>query len=566
MSDAAREIKSKFTIAGLLESRGHALKSNACRCPFHDDKTPSFTVDREGKLWNCHAGCGGGDVVNLMARFEDKPVEQLLKEWVVGKVMPARRAAQAAPAFAKPPVKSDVKSVEKCRYTYHDALGREAFKVVRYIPKTFRQIRPTSDGKWAWGMDGVERVLYRLPEIQKSETVWITEGEKDADAMAVLGFCATCNVGGAGKWLDGYSESLAGKDVAICGDNDEPGQAHVELVFEKLAGKVATARIVKVPDTYKDVSEYIESFAEKEEARVVLQSLYDGATPFVKGLKLPLKFIYEIEDAYKKHVRDLAHSSFDLGKWIPSLGREVRALVPGELVLILGATGIGKTALLSNIAMHAAPLKTLFFEMELPDVLMYERLVSWQTKMSGPEIEQAYKQDDLLGKEALAKGFGHLVICTEPRLTPELVTNYVAKSELKFGERPKVVLLDYIQLVAGKGNSRYERASQAAEEIKITAKATNTVIFVASQIGRKGADDDASVTLFDGKDSGSLENSAGLVLGAWRDPKDASLMHLRILKNTKGKSGAEILCNYEGKNHRITERSSESDSHYAQDR
>ncbi len=73
----------------------------------------------------------------------------------------------------------------------------------------------------------VRRVLYRLPEVIKAQTVCVTEGGKDADNLAKIGITATCNCGGAGKWRDDYSESLRGKDVVILGDDDEPGRAHV---------------------------------------------------------------------------------------------------------------------------------------------------------------------------------------------------------------------------------------------------------------------------------------------------------------------------------------------------
>jgi hypothetical protein len=35
-------------------------------CPFHDDHDPSFGVTPSKNLWNCLAGCGGGDVIELV--------------------------------------------------------------------------------------------------------------------------------------------------------------------------------------------------------------------------------------------------------------------------------------------------------------------------------------------------------------------------------------------------------------------------------------------------------------------------------------------------------------------
>jgi DNA primase catalytic core len=40
------------------------------RCPFHEDKTPSFGVTPSKNLWNCLAGCGGGDTIQLVMKKE----------------------------------------------------------------------------------------------------------------------------------------------------------------------------------------------------------------------------------------------------------------------------------------------------------------------------------------------------------------------------------------------------------------------------------------------------------------------------------------------------------------
>ncbi len=50
-----------------LESRGKDLFG---RCPWHEDSDPSFSVTPGKNLWNCLAGCGGGDVIELVMRTE----------------------------------------------------------------------------------------------------------------------------------------------------------------------------------------------------------------------------------------------------------------------------------------------------------------------------------------------------------------------------------------------------------------------------------------------------------------------------------------------------------------
>jgi hypothetical protein len=51
---------------------GEHAKKNA-RCPFHDDKSPSFSVFQIDDSWffKCHAGCGTGDEINFLEKHHD---------------------------------------------------------------------------------------------------------------------------------------------------------------------------------------------------------------------------------------------------------------------------------------------------------------------------------------------------------------------------------------------------------------------------------------------------------------------------------------------------------------
>lgn len=63
-----RDAKQRLTIHDLWPH--FALEgepATSCRCPFHEDKSPSFSVTADGLLWNCFAGCGGGDAVDFFA-------------------------------------------------------------------------------------------------------------------------------------------------------------------------------------------------------------------------------------------------------------------------------------------------------------------------------------------------------------------------------------------------------------------------------------------------------------------------------------------------------------------
>lgn len=519
------------------------------QCPAHDDspKTPSLSVGRSndgGVLLKCFAGCKAEQIVgSLGLKMKDLFGEE--------------RAVQFTPAFrneTEPSGPTEKPVIEK-EYSYRDATGREVYQALRMKPKSFRQ-RHKVNGEWVWTMDGVTRVLYRLPEILNSQVVWVVEGEKDAENLAALGYEATCNVGGAGKWLDAYTESLAGKDIVICGDNDEAGKNHVEKVFESIAGTAKTVRILKLPDTVKDASDYIALFKTADEARLALDELAGAAHPHVKGVSLPIFTVAELEQDYKRFVRSMEQNSFSLGKWLPSL-KYIRPLVPGELVFIIGDTGTGKTGILQQIGKAALPLPTLMFELELPRELMFERFAAMSTRFTCDAVEKTYREakDETL-TDILNKTLHNLFVCSESRLSVQQIENYIMRAELKIGERPRVVLIDYIQLVSAQGANRREKISDIAEGLKVMAKATRTIVIVTSQISRPPTKDaeDWEPNLHSAKESGSIEASCGLLLAAWKDNKDGSLLHVKVLKSTKGGGGLQIACNFDGARMIINER------------
>jgi len=148
-------------------------------------------------------------------------------------------------------------------YPYKDGDGALLYEVLRYEPKGFSQHRPDGNGGWIPRIDDTPRVLYRLPELLKypSATVFVCEGEKDADRVASLGHCATTVA--CGNWTKDCVRALAGRDVIILEDNDEAGRKKATKAAHALHGTAATIRIVQLPGltghpNNKDVSDWLD--------------------------------------------------------------------------------------------------------------------------------------------------------------------------------------------------------------------------------------------------------------------------------------------------------------------
>src|SRR5271166_5925801 len=73
-NELIERIKREVPMAEVCREYGIELKPQGKdligHCPFHDDRTPSFSVTPGKNLWNCLAGCGGGDNIQLVMRWE----------------------------------------------------------------------------------------------------------------------------------------------------------------------------------------------------------------------------------------------------------------------------------------------------------------------------------------------------------------------------------------------------------------------------------------------------------------------------------------------------------------
>ncbi len=227
------------------------------KCPAHDDREASLSIaeGKTGVLLKCFAGCEFDAIVAALgiepsAMFHVRP--------------------------------SKVKTI-LATYDYCDESGKLLYQAVRFEPKSFLQRQPDGHGGWIWNMKGARRVPFHLPEVIAANTVCIAEGEKDCLALdkAVKSFppgrsrATTTNIGGAGKWHDGYSPFLQHKTVFVFADNDDPGRNHAQQVCASVAPFATTVRLVELSGLPEkgDVSDWLETHT-PEELREIL-----GTTP-----------------------------------------------------------------------------------------------------------------------------------------------------------------------------------------------------------------------------------------------------------------------------------------------
>jgi replicative DNA helicase len=233
-----------------------------------------------------------------------------------------------------------------------------------------------------------------------------------------------------------------------------------------------------------------------------------------------------------------------LGNWLPKLG--VRGLAPGDMLGLVADTGNLKTASLLNILAHNADLPAVIFSLELGESQMFERIAAISARREIEEIEQTYRAGRTVDWRK-SQRFRDVLVYTDSMTMAE-IDEEVSRSSAKLGCEPKIVAIDYVQLVnARERGPRYERFSDACESARRLAKKHHCVVIVLSQVARDNNSKDGGVreiTIHDAKETGSFENSCSLLLGLWKISK--TQMKCRVLKNSLGLAGNTVTMDIRG--------------------
>jgi Protein of unknown function (DUF3631) len=162
-------------------------------------------------------------------------------------------------------------------HVYRDERGDPHLRVCRQFDGRRKQYPQShwNGSAWVHGKPKGPKIPYRLPEIMAAPPgapVLVVEGEKCADALAKLGFVATCNSEGADngngtKWTADLKKWFTGRNVVLLPDNDTPGRRHVEHVAKQLHDVAASVRILDLAEHWPhgdpmpkgdDVADWIE--------------------------------------------------------------------------------------------------------------------------------------------------------------------------------------------------------------------------------------------------------------------------------------------------------------------
>jgi replicative DNA helicase len=328
---------------------------------------------------------------------------------------------------------------------------------------------------------------------------------------------------------------------------------YARIVREKaiLRGLISTATEIAT-EAYDNQAD-VEKFVDVAESKIFAIAEQKVTTEFFPVSALLPAAIKEIEKLFdrKELVTGVPTGFHDLDKMTSGMH-------PGDLIIVAGRPGMGKTALALTIGQAAAlatGIGVAIFSLEMSKeqlvlrMLCSEALVNYQDVRSGRLHEK-----DFAKLASAAGGLHQAVIYIDDSAGLSILELRAKARRLKReiqarGSRLGLIVIDYLQLMRGSGrsDSREQEISEISRSLKALAKQLELPVIALSQLNRrveeKGADRRPVMAHL--RESGAIEQDADMILFVYREaaynkelsPEEENDAEIIIGKQRNGPTG-----------------------------
>lgn len=244
-----------------------------------------------------------------------------------------------------------------------------------------------------------------------------------------------------------------------------------------------------------------------------------------------------------------------------SVNQAIGSLQGGDMVVLAGSTGGGKTCFMLNLAIGIAKSgKSVdIFSLEMPKYQLNQRIICCETGIDAKKFRtfELTEQDRLTYKNYSETELSKLNINIYPKQTVSI--NELKRVVLK--SKSDIVFIDYLGLINGyETKGTYEKFSNISRDVKLLAMASNKPIVALHQLNREfQSRDDKRPKLSDLRDSGKIEQDADMVWFVYRpaafdENRPKKNMEFIVAKNRFGESNTTVPLDFFGETQKIKEK------------
>lgn len=310
------------------------------------------------------------------------------------------------------------------------------------------------------------------------------------------------------------------------------------LIIKKLDGEVdfktimrldglSVSRFITESEVRKLCWLVVECY-KKTEINKLKEDIFEGNLKEVTDKISQITRIGEVErrtdtaQEYNQKIDRICRGEKDLRN-IPTgfglIDRKIDGFRKGELIILGGRPGSGKTTLAMNIAFNIARKRknVLFFSLEMGAIELHERLVTSITDIKpyfGIDVSSAQKLLD-----ASEKIKNELPLTVDDRASLTIEDIYLEAKKSKEAGKLDLIVIDHMSILKSRKSfkSRYEEISDVSRQLKVLAKEMDVPVLCLCQLNRQTEGREVKTpNMSDLRDSGSIEQDSDLIIFVYR--------------------------------------------------
>lgn len=389
-----------------------------------------------------------------------------------------------------------------CRVPMHNAdMQQTGFLDLAPSPEGFDKGKMTQ---------GSRHGLFVAEKPESGQTICLVEGVKDAAALHALGIAAiglpTCRMDAS------FARMFRGCKVTIIPDRDKAGLEGAEETAARLHGVADEVAIAELPMEFKETGgPDVRDTLRTRDGEAKLREAIDKARAWSPAAPGDAVKFTELVDAVDALIQRQGTEEPLIKLGLPDIDYAIGGgVLPGEMIIIAGRPSHGKTtAALQALDALSKIGPVLMLSEEMSCRALASRTLTGITEL--PESEWVENTGRLAEQAVSHFNQRHPMWIAESSITTKRAVEVIAKAKRDHGI--VAVAVDYVQMLKGMGQGRYEQVSDTSTKLKQAAVKHDLIMLAVCQLNRGiESRQTTSPRMSDLRDSGQLEQDADVIL------------------------------------------------------